>query len=160
MARLPLSLLGSFAVTLDGAPRHLLPRQHGAGIVAYLAMHLGLAYRCESLAALLWPDHPETVALQNMRQALRIGRSLILLSQSRSHCPRQRFSWPTKTRYNGRSRSMPWPRATHTCPTRAGSRMLRANTSPPSPRRCRRTWSPRRRSGAGRSTCGPRSRNC
>ena len=46
-------------------------------LLAYLAMHAGVACRREVLAGLLWPDQPESEARHNLRQALSRLRTAI-----------------------------------------------------------------------------------
>ena len=77
MNHLEISLLGPFRVTLDGEPVIRFRANSAQALLAYLAMHAGVAHRRETLAGLLWPDHPESVALQNLRQALRRLRTAI-----------------------------------------------------------------------------------
>jgi hypothetical protein len=77
MSRLRVSLLGPFEVTLDGAAVLRFRGDTARALLAYLAVHPGTAFGRAQLAALLWPDHPEAVALQNLRQALRRLRTAI-----------------------------------------------------------------------------------
>ena len=71
MDRLAISLLGPFGVTLNGEPVAWSGGDATRALLAYLAMHAGVACRREALAGLLWPDYSESAALQNLRQALR-----------------------------------------------------------------------------------------
>src|SRR3954468_3852650 len=76
MARLALTFLGSFQASLDGAPL----RVHSArlqALLAYLALEAERAHTREALAALFWPDEPDQVAKQNLRQALYQLRQLL-----------------------------------------------------------------------------------
>ena len=82
MAHLAISLLGPFRVTLDGEPITRFRANTAQALLAYLAMHPGVEHRRESLAALLWPDSPEPVARQNLRQTLRRLRTAILDSET------------------------------------------------------------------------------
>ena len=77
MNHLEISLLGPFRVTLDGEPVTRFRAYSAQALLAYLATHAGVAHRRETLAGLLWPDHSESVALQNLRQALRRLRTAI-----------------------------------------------------------------------------------
>ena len=76
MARLALTFLGSFQASLDGAPL----RVHSArlkALLAYLALEAERVHTREALAALFWPDEPDQVAKQNLRQALYQLRQLL-----------------------------------------------------------------------------------
>src|SRR6185295_13446515 len=46
-------------------------------LLAYLALESGRAHTREALAALFWPDEPDQVAKQNLRQALYQLRQLL-----------------------------------------------------------------------------------
>ncbi len=70
MARLSLSLLGGFQVTLDGKPVTGFHSSKVQGLLAYLAVESGRLHRREMLAALLWPDVPDTSARANLRKVL------------------------------------------------------------------------------------------
>src|SRR3954451_12434820 len=76
MARLTLTFLGSFQASIDGAP---LRRQSARiqALLAYLALEAARAHTREALAALFWPDEPDQVAKQNLRQALYQLRQLL-----------------------------------------------------------------------------------
>jgi DNA-binding SARP family transcriptional activator len=70
MARLSLSLLGPFQVTLDGQPVTDFKSNKIRALLTYLAMEADRPHRREVLAGLLWPDWPERDALSNLRYAL------------------------------------------------------------------------------------------
>ena len=70
MDRLEISLLGRFDVRLDGHPLTRFRSDTVRAMLAYLAMRGGTPIRRESLAGLFWPNQPEDVARQNLRQAL------------------------------------------------------------------------------------------
>jgi len=70
MARLSLSLLGSFQVTLDGRPATGFKSNKERALLAYLAVEADRPHRREVLAGLLWPDWPDREALSNLRYAL------------------------------------------------------------------------------------------
>ncbi len=70
MTHLAISLLGPFQVTLDGAAVTSFGSDTARALLAYLAMHPGVAHRREALAGLLWPEQPDTEALRNLRVAL------------------------------------------------------------------------------------------
>ncbi len=69
MARLALSLLGSFRAEVDGAPVSL-PTRKAQALLAYLAMSPGQAHPRDKLAALLWGNLRESQARGSLRQAL------------------------------------------------------------------------------------------
>ena len=70
MARLSISLLGSFQVTLDGKPVTSFESAKVRALLAFLAAQAGQAHTREALAELLWPDHPPGAALADLRHAL------------------------------------------------------------------------------------------
>jgi DNA-binding SARP family transcriptional activator len=69
MPRLDLSLLGPFAVTLDGEPV-VLRLSKAQALLAYLAVESGRAHTRGALAGLLWPDYVQSSALTSLRSAL------------------------------------------------------------------------------------------
>jgi predicted ATPase/DNA-binding SARP family transcriptional activator len=77
MSHLAVYMLGSMQVTVDGEPVTRFRGDTVQALLAYLAMHPGTAFRREVLAGLLWPDHPESEALVNLRQVLRRLRTAI-----------------------------------------------------------------------------------
>jgi len=77
MAQIELSLLGTFTLTVDGAPVGRFRSQREAALLAYLAVEADQAHPRERLAGLLWPDKPEAVARQNLRQTLANLRVLL-----------------------------------------------------------------------------------
>ena len=70
MARLTIRLLGPFHVTLDGEPITNFESNKVRALLACLAMEPHHPHSRETLAGLLWPDHPEETARHNLRQAL------------------------------------------------------------------------------------------
>src|SRR6185436_90595 len=76
MARLTLTFLGSFQASIDGAPLRVQSTRLQA-LLAYLALESARAHTREALAALFWPDEPDQVAKQNLRQALYQLRQLL-----------------------------------------------------------------------------------
>src|SRR5713101_3989348 len=70
MARLSLTLLGSFQARLDPGPAMTLPTRKSQALLAYLALPLGRAHPRDKLAALLWGGIREESARASLRQAL------------------------------------------------------------------------------------------
>lgn len=70
MARLSVSLLGSFLVILDDKPVTGFESAKVRALLAFLAAEAGHAHGREALAELLWPDHPPGAALADLRHAL------------------------------------------------------------------------------------------
>src|SRR5512136_3050429 len=77
MARLSLSLLGSFRVTLDGDAVTGFKSNKERALLAYLATEGDRPHRREVLAGLLWPQWPDRDALGNLRYALSNLRQVI-----------------------------------------------------------------------------------
>jgi DNA-binding SARP family transcriptional activator len=77
MARLQLSLLGTFCATLDGAALTTFGYDKVRALLAYLAVESDRPHHRESLAGLLWPEQPDQTARLNLSQALsRLRRAL------------------------------------------------------------------------------------
>jgi predicted ATPase/DNA-binding SARP family transcriptional activator len=70
MARLALSFLGPFEVTLDGVPITAFDSNKVRALLAYLAVEADRPHSRDALAGLLWPDYPERSARTNLRNAL------------------------------------------------------------------------------------------
>ncbi len=70
MARLEISLFGSFQAILDGLPILAFESDKARALLAFLAVEAARPQRRETLAALLWPDQPEASARNNLRQTL------------------------------------------------------------------------------------------
>src|SRR3954471_6663113 len=70
MSRLQCHFLGPFQITLDGKPAPAFRFDKIRALLAYLVIESDLPHRREALAALLWPEEPDVVARQNLRQAL------------------------------------------------------------------------------------------
>jgi DNA-binding SARP family transcriptional activator len=77
MARLSLSCLGPFQVTLDGQPVTSFKSNKVRALLAYLAVESDRPHRREVLAGLLWPEWPDRDALSNLRNALSDLRRVI-----------------------------------------------------------------------------------
>ena len=70
VARLSLSLLGTFQITLDEVPVKDFKSNKVRALLAYLAVEADRPHLRDSLAGLLWPDWPDREALSNLRYAL------------------------------------------------------------------------------------------
>ena len=70
LTRLDLSLLGPFAVRLDGEPITGFASDKVRALLAYLAVEGRRPHRRDALAGLLWPDYPDSDALASLRQAI------------------------------------------------------------------------------------------
>lgn len=69
-ARLSLSFLGSFEVTLDGHPVTTFESIKVRALLAYLAIEAGRSHARAFLAELLWPELPAATALTYLRHVL------------------------------------------------------------------------------------------
>jgi predicted ATPase/DNA-binding SARP family transcriptional activator/Tfp pilus assembly protein PilF len=70
MARLTISLLGPFRLTVDGEPVADLAADKARALLAYLAVEADRPHRRDALVGLLWPDQPQRKARHSLRQAL------------------------------------------------------------------------------------------
>jgi DNA-binding SARP family transcriptional activator len=70
MARLTVSLLGSFDIKLGDQPVTALVTGKVRALLAYLVVEADRPHRRETLAGLLWPDYPERSARASLRNAL------------------------------------------------------------------------------------------
>ncbi|MCB9006059.1 MAG: tetratricopeptide repeat protein [Ardenticatenaceae bacterium] len=77
MAQLTLSFLGTFQVHLAGEPITKFRSANVQGLLVYLALQPGRAVSRDVLAALFWPDEPDSIARTNFRQTLYQLRKLL-----------------------------------------------------------------------------------
>jgi len=70
MVQLAISLLGSFNVSLNGNSLSTFATDKVRALLAYLAVESGRSHRRAALAGLFWPDRPEAMARNDLRQAL------------------------------------------------------------------------------------------
>ena len=77
MKQLTLSFLGAFAAQLDDKPLSNFRSAKVQGLLIYLALNRQQAHERDVLATLFWPDEPEIVADQNLRQSLYRLRQLM-----------------------------------------------------------------------------------
>src|SRR5512136_623129 len=82
MTRLVVRLLGAFRVELDGEAVYGFRTDKARALLAYLVVEADRPHRRETLAGLLWPDCPDTVARANLRQALWWVRQALLDHES------------------------------------------------------------------------------
>lgn len=77
MARLNIGLFGAFAVNLDGRAITHFESQKARALLAFLVVESGRPHCRDTLAGLLWPDEPDRVARDNLREALTNLRQVI-----------------------------------------------------------------------------------
>lgn len=77
MARLSIRLFGAFAVDVDGQAITHFESQKVRALLAFLAVESGQPHCRDALIGLLWPDEPDRVARDNLRQALTNLRQVI-----------------------------------------------------------------------------------
>ena len=77
MSRLAVRLLGGFQVELDGEAVYAFKTDKARALLAYLVVESAHPHRRETLAALLWPDRPDSAARANLRQALSYVRQAL-----------------------------------------------------------------------------------
>jgi DNA-binding SARP family transcriptional activator len=70
MTKLVVRLLGGFRVELDGEVVYDFETDKARALLAYLVVEADRPHRRETLAGLLWPDWPDTVARGRLRQTL------------------------------------------------------------------------------------------
>jgi DNA-binding SARP family transcriptional activator/tetratricopeptide (TPR) repeat protein len=70
MRQLSLDLLGSFYARLDDKPLTAFRSVKVQGLLAYLVLNSQQPHSRDVLAALFWPEEPDSVAKQNLRQSL------------------------------------------------------------------------------------------
>ena len=81
MALLSLRLLGPFQAELDGRPVAGFRSDKVRALLAYLALEAQRPWPRATLAALLWPEFPESAAQSNLRNALSNLRRVLGASQ-------------------------------------------------------------------------------
>ncbi|MCB0149471.1 MAG: hypothetical protein KDE01_17710, partial [Caldilineaceae bacterium] len=77
MNQLTLSFLGAFKALLNGLPLINFRSAKVQGLLIYLVLTRQHAHERAVLATLFWPDEPERVANQNLRQSLYRLRQLL-----------------------------------------------------------------------------------
>lgn len=71
MGSLSISLLGGFQVEWNGQPVTAFESNKVRALLVYLAVEATKPHQRTDLAALLWPDHPTSMARTNLRHVLR-----------------------------------------------------------------------------------------
>src|SRR5947209_2591358 len=84
MARLSLSLLGSFQVRVVAGPPLDLPAKKAQALLAYLAVAPGRAHSRDKLAGLLWGNTGDEHARNSLRHALVALRKALPLTKPAS----------------------------------------------------------------------------
>lgn len=77
MNQLAFSCFGTFEARLGGAPLTSFRSAKTQGLLVYLVLTAPQAHARELLSALLWPEEPDTVAKQNLRQSLYLLRKVL-----------------------------------------------------------------------------------
>jgi len=77
MMRLSLTLLGAFQITLDGKPVTGFESDKVQALLVYLALEADRPHRRDALAEMFWPDRPQGVARNSLKQALANLRKVI-----------------------------------------------------------------------------------
>src|ERR1044071_4001955 len=77
MRHIAISLLGPFAVTINGAPVTTFAYTKVRALLAYLAVESDRPHTRAQLATLLWPDQPDRTARGSLSQALTILRNVL-----------------------------------------------------------------------------------
>jgi len=77
MRHLTLCFFGTFGATLGGEPITKFRSVKIQGILVYLVLTPQQTHRRDAVAAMFWPDEPETTAKHNLRQSLYWLRQLL-----------------------------------------------------------------------------------
>jgi DNA-binding SARP family transcriptional activator len=85
MTKLVVRLLGGFRVELDGEAVYDFETDRARALLAYLVVEADRPHRRETLAGLLWPDQPDTVARARLRQTLHRVRQALGEHGSHGH---------------------------------------------------------------------------
>jgi len=93
MATISLTFLGTFQVLRDGAPVTRFRGEKVRALLAYLATEAERPHERATLAALLWPDQGDELALRNLAQALVRLREALGVSDELLHITRQALQW-------------------------------------------------------------------
>jgi DNA-binding SARP family transcriptional activator len=101
MGYLRLSFFGAFQATLGDKPLIRFRSVKVQGLLVYLVLTHQQAHARQVLAALFWPDEPETVAKQNLRQSL--FRLRWVLGDVNSQKPPYLLVTPSTVQFNAAS---------------------------------------------------------
>jgi DNA-binding SARP family transcriptional activator len=89
-----LNLLGSFQVTSQGTAISHFRGDKVRGLLAYLTVEADRPHTRAALAALFWPDQPDSLALGNLSQALaRLRAALGADGAAQLHATRHSVAW-------------------------------------------------------------------
>jgi len=77
VARFALSFFNTFQATLEGKTITSLGTTNNQGLLIYLVLQAGRLFPREVLATLLWPDKPDEIARNNLRQTIYELRKII-----------------------------------------------------------------------------------
>lgn len=104
MPGLKFTLLGSFEVHLNGRPVTKFRSANVQGLLIFLVLNGERPFARETLATLFWPDEPNQVAKQNLRQSLYHLRKVLGDSDSHSqpilHVTRHSIQFNTGVAYS------------------------------------------------------------
>src|SRR5215207_9440994 len=94
MHAITLNLLASFQVTSNGTAISHFRGDKVRGLRAYLAVESDRPHARAALAALFWPDQPDSLALGNLSQALaRLRAALGAVGAAQLHATRHSLAW-------------------------------------------------------------------
>jgi predicted ATPase/DNA-binding SARP family transcriptional activator/tetratricopeptide (TPR) repeat protein len=77
MAQLVLRLMGHFEASIAGKPITTFETNKSKALLAYLAAEADRVHTRDALAGMLWPDSPQSSAMQNLRHTLAALRKTI-----------------------------------------------------------------------------------
>jgi DNA-binding SARP family transcriptional activator len=97
MSHLKITLFGGFQAELGDKPLVAFKTDKNRALLAYLVLESEHPHRRESLATLLWGNHPESVARNSLRQALyQLGHILPLEPEKEPHL----LIFPNQVQFN------------------------------------------------------------
>ena len=99
MITIAIHLFGGFQVARDGVPISYFRGDKVRALLAYLATEAGRPHARDSVAALLWPDQPNELALRNLSQALVRLRRAIGASSTLIDATRHTIAWVGASAY-------------------------------------------------------------
>jgi predicted ATPase/DNA-binding SARP family transcriptional activator len=93
MTQLQLTLLGGFQLLRDGSAVTRFRGEKVRGLLAYLATESDRPHARAALAALLWPEQPDELALRNLSQSLVRLREALGAGAPALHVTRHAIRW-------------------------------------------------------------------